>query len=408
MENLSERKEFTDKPYQTFGLFNDSFPPIMDGVALAVKNYADWLYQAGYPVCVVTPNVPNYTDREPYPVYRYTSVPIPVRRPYRLGLPDLDISIHERYRKQRFELVHAHCPFSSGIMALRTARDQGVPFVATFHTKYRDDFERATHSRQLANLMIKEVIWFYEKADEVWVPQAAVEETLREYGYKGKVEIVENGNDFATDQELAPIKREARVNLGISPDEIVFLFVGQHVWEKNTRMIIKSLALIRDLPFKMFFVGTGYAAEEMKSLVAELGLTDKVVFTGMLTDREQLKQYYAASDLFIFPSIYDNAPLVVREAGALGTPTVMVSGSTAAEILTDNVNGFLIDNTPEALAARLRELYSDRERMKDVGLSASKTIARSWKDIVNEEVLDRYMSLIKRKQKKNAASGITI
>jgi 1,2-diacylglycerol 3-alpha-glucosyltransferase len=166
--------------------------------------------------------------------------------------------------------------------------------------------------------------------------------------------------------------------------------------------------LICDLPFKMFFVGTGYAAEEMKNLVAELGLTDKVVFTGMLTDREQLKQYYAASDLFIFPSIYDNAPLVVREAGALGTPTVMVSGSTAAEILTDNVNGFLIDNTPEALAARLRELYSDRERMKDVGLSASKTIARSWKDIVNEEVLDRYMSLIKRKQKKNAASGITI
>lgn len=388
----------------TIGLFNDSFPPIMDGVALAVKNYADWLHAAGYPVCVVTPKVPNYADSLPYPVHRYTSIPIPIRRPYRLGLPDLDIAIHDKFHKIQFELVHAHCPFSSGIMAMRVAKEQKVPFVATFHTKYRDDFERATRSRQLANLMIKEVVWFYEKADEVWVPQAAVEETLREYGYKGKIEIVENGNDFATKDDLVPIRASAREKLGVHPDEIVFLYVGQHVWEKNTRMIIKSLALIRDLPFKMYFVGTGYAAEEMQKLVNELQLNDRVSFAGMVTDREQIREYYAASDLFIFPSIYDNAPLVVREAGAMGTPAVMVEGSTAAEILTDNVNGFLIKNTPESLAGKLRELYADRERMSKVGLAASNTIARSWESIVNEEVLDRYKSLIQRKQNKNASA----
>lgn len=392
-------------PFKTFGLFNDSYPPIMDGVALAVKNYAEYLHKNQYPVCVVTPRVPDYVDEDPFSVYRYTSIPIPIRRPYRLGLPDLDIKIHEKYGKLQFELVHAHCPFSSGIMASRIAKEQQVPFIATFHTKYRDDFERATHSRQIANLMIKEVVWFYEKADEVWVPQEAVQETLREYGYKGKIEIVENGNDFATKEELAPIKKKARETLNLHDNEIMFLFVGQHVWEKNTRMIIESLALIKDLHFKMYFVGTGYAADDMKKLVKELHLEDKVKFEGMITDRDEIKRYYAASDLFIFPSIYDNAPLVVREAGALGTPTVMVKGSTAAEILTDNVNGFLIENSAESLAEKLRELYSDVERIKKVGLEASKTIARSWENIVNEEVIDRYLSLIQRKKMKNVTSN---
>ena len=382
----------------TFGLFNESYPPIMDGVALAVRNYAYWLHEKGYNSCVVTPRVPGYKDNEPYPVYRYTSIPVTMRKPYRLGLPEFDLALHTASQNIKFELVHAHSPFSAGLLAARIAKEQNVPFVATFHSKDRDDFQRATRSRKIANLMLKEVIWFYEKADEVWVPQKAVEETLREYGYKGNIEVVDNGNDFATNEPLEPIKQAAREHLGLTPDERVLLFVGQHIWEKNTRLIIESLALIKALPFRMFFVGTGYAADEMKRLVQEYGLSDKVSFVGTVTDREQIKTYYAAADLFLFPSIYDNAPLVVREAGALGTPSIMVAGSTAAEILTDQVNGFLIENTPQSLADKLQHLMQNPALIKEAGHNASHTIARSWESIVQEEVLDRYLSLIWRKK----------
>ena len=144
----------------------------------------------------------------------------------------------------------------------------------------------------------------------------------------------------------------------------------------------------------MFFVGTGYAAEDMKQLVTENGLDDKVTFVGMLTDRAEITRYYAASDLFLFPSLYDNAPLVVREAAALHSPSVMAEGSTAATILTDNVNGFLVPNDPEAMEAKLRELVADPERVHRVGVQASKSIVRSWEDCVGE-ALDRYNVLLK-------------
>ena len=378
---------------KTIGIFNDSFPPIMDGVSLATQNYAYWLHQKNQPVCVITPKSPNYSDNEPYPIYRYTSIPIIGRKPYRIGLPDIDFNFKTEIEQISFGLVHAHCPFSSGRLALSIANKQKIPFVATFHSKYRDDFEHSVYNKYIAKQMTNEIIRFFEKADEVWIPQASVEETIREYGFKGKVEIVDNGNDFATKSPIGPIKEAARKVLGIPENEIVFLFVGQHIWEKNTRLIVESLALIKDLPFKMFFVGIGYAASDLKELVDELGISDKVEFVGMISDRERIKQYYAAADLFLFPSIYDNAPLVIREAAAMHTPSILVKGSSSAENVTDNFNGFLVNNSVDSFAAKLRELTGSPERIELAGLNASQSIARSWES-VTEEVLDRYKKLM--------------
>jgi glycosyltransferase involved in cell wall biosynthesis len=117
----------------------------------------------------------------------------------------------------------------------------------------------------------------------------------------------------------------------------------------------------------------------------------------MLTERADIVKYYAAADLFLFPSLYDNAPLVVREAAALNTPSVMVEGSTAATILKDGENGFLIPNDLDVFAAKLRELIHDPARVHRIGVQASRTIVRSWEDVVGE-VLDRYNRLIARKK----------
>ena len=383
---------------KTIGVFNDSFPPIMDGVSLATKNYAYWLHQKGQPVCVITPKSPNYVDNEPYPIYRYASVPILGRKPYRIGLPEIDHQFKSVIDNVDFGLVHAHCPFSSGNLALTIAKKQKVPLVATFHSKYRDDFEHSVSSRFLVRQMTKRVIRFFEKADEVWIPQASVEETIREYGYRGKVEVVDNGNDFATNEPVDPIRKAVRNELGIADNEFMFLFVGQHIWEKNTRMIVEALAEIKQLPFKMFFVGTGYAAADLKELVDRLDLSSKVKFVGVITKREEIKGFYAAADLFLFPSIYDNAPLVIREAGAMHTPSILIKNSSSAENIIDNFNGFLIENSYESFAAKLRELIDVPDKIEIAGLNASQTIARSWESVA-EEVLDRYKRLIQRKSR---------
>ena len=378
------------------GLFNESFPPVMDGVAVCVENYARWIQEKVGGVSVVTPRKLNANyGQYPYEVLDYASVPVPFRHPYVTGIAQIDPLLRAKLYRRRFKIVHAHSPFSAGLMALQVAKTQHIPLVATFHSKFKDDFREVIPSDMVVDQAIKIVMEFFDRADEVWVPQASVEEVIREYGFKGHVEVVDNGSDLVADYSDAYFE-EARKALGIAPGEFVFLFVGQHIWQKNVRLVIDALEKIKDLPFRMFFVGTGYAAGEMKDLVAQKGLSDKVTFTGMLTEREQVTRYYAAADLFLFPSLYDNAPLVVREAAALHTPAVMVEGSTAAEILRDGENGYLVPNELDAFATRLRQLYRDREQVRRVGLTASHTIVRSWEDVVGE-VLDRYDALIARK-----------
>ena len=377
-------------------LSSDAFPPVMDGVAVCVQNYAYWMQKKVGGVSVITPNVygTDYKSLE-YRVLDYLSVPVPFRKPYVAGVAPMDPVFMARLTKRKFKIVHAHSPFMSGLMAATVAKTQGIPLIATFHSKFRDDYAKVVPSGFVVDQMLKVTMEFFEKADEVWVPQESVVDVIREYGYKGPVEVVENGSDLVADYPESYFT-DARKALGIGPEDFVLLFVGQHIWQKNVRFIIDGLEQIKDLSFKMFFVGTGPAADEMKELVKEKGLEDHVTFTGMLTSREEITRYYAAADLFLFPSLYDNAPLVVREAAALHTPSVMIDESTAATILKDGENGFLVHNSLEDFSGCLRKLLQERERVHRVGVEASHSIVRSWEDVV-DEVLDRYNRLIAKK-----------
>jgi len=382
------------KPQQVnVGLFNDCFPPVMDGVSVCMENYAKWLQAMVGDVKVITPHVSGADYKSlPYEVLSYFSVPVPKRPPYVTGIAEIDPVFLSNIVLKRFKIVHAHCPFGSGAVAQRIAKLQGIPMIATFHSKYRDDFARVL-PKAAVDIVIKYIVQFYESADLVWVPQESVKEVIREYGYRGNVEVMDNGSDLVADYPDAYFA-DARNQLGLKPEDFVLLFVGQHIWEKNPRLVIEALARITDIPYKMFFVGRGYAAQEMKDLVASLGISDRVTFVGNIGERDVLTRYYAAADLFLFPSLYDNAPLVVREAAALHTASIMAEGSTASTILTDGENGFLVQNDVSAMEQKLRELYADPERVRRAGIQASRSIVRSWEDCVGE-ALDRYNMLLK-------------
>ena len=377
------------------GIFNDCYPPVIDGVSVTVQNYARWLNRKCGDVCVVTPAVPGAKHDEDFPVYDYFSVPIPMRKPYRMGMPYVDLDFRSRISRVGFSIVHAHSPFSSGRLALRLARQQKVPLVVTFHSKYRADFERVVPSKTIVDYLVKNIVDFYSQADEVWVPQAGVAETLREYGYRGRVEVVDNGNDMATADDITPLRNEGRAMLGVSAHEPMLLFVGQHIYEKNPHLIIRALSRLRDRRWHMFFIGTGYAAEELKQLAKSKGLDGRITFMGQVADRERLKRCYAAAVLFVFPSLYDNAPLVVREAAAMETPALLAAGSTAAGVVADGMNGFTCRADEHALAERLAALMGDKALLTAAGNNARKTIARPWSEIA-DEVYDRYLHLIRR------------
>jgi len=123
-----------------------------------------------------------------------------------------------------------------------------------------------------------------------------------------------------------------------------------------------------------------------------LGLSDKVTLLGNIHDRERLKKIDAAADLFLFPSLYDNAPLVVREAAAMHTPALLLRESTAAEVVKADVNGFLSANDTQAYAQQVTYLMEHPEVLQRVGDKASSTISRSWENVIDEVIL-RYRDI---------------
>jgi hypothetical protein len=124
-----------------YAQFNDSYPPQTDGVAQTMRNYAVWLNKMqDTTCCVVTPQHRLADDRELFPVIRFISVPLPLAKEYNLGLPEIAFRTTVRLDSLPLDLVHAHCPFASGTLALMTARKKNIPMVATFHTKFADDF----------------------------------------------------------------------------------------------------------------------------------------------------------------------------------------------------------------------------------------------------------------------------
>jgi len=384
-----------------FGQFNDSFKPVMDGVANVVRNYAYWL-DRDYSECyVITPAYPGYVDREPFPVLRYYSLPLKWREPYRFGLEMLDLNFKTNIRNIPFDLVHSHGPFSSGMVALHIARKNKIPIIATFHSKFYDDFKQVFKIDAVAHLTNDVIMNYYNKVDQVWAVSNSTAETLKEYGYRKHIEVVPNGSDFDT----SPVPEKTRLAIAckyhIQPDDWLMLFVGQHIRQKNTLLLIDTLSLLKKagMVFKTAFVGTGVAEAEMKERVKSYGLQDDVLFLGTIFDREVLRGLYSRASLFTFPSVYDNAPLVVREAAAAGTPSLLIRGSNSAEGVIDGVNGFLAEESAEALAMKILEIRK-RDDLDRIGDNARMSLNRNWKEIVKEVNL-RYEDILKFKRKQN-------
>ncbi len=379
------------------GQFNDSYFPIMDGVGMTAHNYAHWLNEKHGTSILVAPRVKDYTEKADYKVYRFKSLLLPGMNPYRVGLPMIDVQFKKRLKKVNFDILHAHCPFISGQLAQKLARKMEVPLVATFHTKYRDDFKKVLKNETFIDFLLNLTMDFYNSADQVWVPNKATGDTLRGYGFRGTPHIIPNGTDMDIPEKnkLIKFRKKGLAVTGAGSDEFVMLFVGQHRWEKNVRMIIESMKKIKasGKSFRMVFVGEGYAAKEMKKLVAQYNLKNEVIFLGLITDRKELQYIYAASDLFVFPSVYDNSPLVMQEAAAFDIPSLVVANSSAAEDIHDGVNGFLIEDNVDSLTLKIQELMKHPEALRRAGEGARKTIYHPWENIV-EDVYHRYVDLI--------------
>ena len=176
------------------GQFCETYPPALDGVGRVMLAYCQTLSRLGHRCLYIAPQDAANTPTPEVETLLYPGLGIP-GEPYRVGIPALGRDYRQAVRTIPFDLVHAHTPFLAGRAARRIARRRGIPLVATFHSKYYDDFYRVTHSRRLAQWGLKYVVSFYNTCDEVWAVNERTAEVLRGYGYRGPVSVMPNGTD---------------------------------------------------------------------------------------------------------------------------------------------------------------------------------------------------------------------
>ena len=370
--------------------FSDSFIPIMDGVGNVVYQYALNMGGKGHEVYVVAPQTDTgWRGRYPFEIVDYIGVPLLRMKSYKVGAPIMDIHCQNRLNDIDVDIVHVHSPFIAGHAGIAYAQKLGCPIVGTFHSKYYDDFLQITGVELLAEVGVKHVVNFYEKCTEVWAVSESSADTLRGYGYGGPIRVMPNGTDIHPVDPEAMAAAEKRFGLDDTP---TLLFVGQINWKKNLRCILEACAKL-DVPFRLLLAGQGPHEKEVAQLAKELGIAEKVQFTGHITDAGLLNALYRAASLFLFPSLYDTSGLVVREAAAVGTPSVVVAGSSAAEGIMDGENGFLCRDDAGDLARVIDGALKDPEGLRAVGERAKATIPIPWSDLV-DQVLEQYQTVL--------------
>jgi glycosyltransferase involved in cell wall biosynthesis len=381
------------------GLFNDSYPPVVDGVARVVLNYARELEARGDTCYVITPEIPGTEDIYRHNLLTFSSFPAPGRKEYRFGLGTADIPFWNKVKDIPFDILHSHSPFSAHLVASALAKRTGTPLVSTFHSKYRDDFCQVVKNEKLVDaVVVKGIVRTYDRVDEVWTVNGASSETLRGYGYNGHIHVMENGCDIEPAEPDPAISAEIRARFGLS-DAPILMYIGQHTVQKNLPMLVDALERLHAAgkDFNMLFIGDGALRTELMDRVRQNGLDRKIVFTGIIRDRELIKKIYLSSYALVFPSLYDTSSLVPREAAACVCPTIFVEGSSTAEGIVHQQNGFLAPGAAPAFAESLAALLSAPALRDTVARCARETLYRSWTDAV-DTAYHRYEELIACKQ----------
>lgn len=315
-------------------------------------------------------------------------------------MPGIDRKFKKALEESDLDIVHIHSPFAIGKMGVKYAKKMGIPCVATMHSQYKQDFYKTTHSKLLTNFLLKYIMKTFNSCDEYYAVNSKIADVFYEYGAKHLPLVQRNGTDFVDDKEKSYLDEIINKKYGLKPNETVFLFCGRIIELKNVFFTLKSLKILKDMgqKFKMFYVGDGADSDGLKAKIQEYGMTDEVIMTGKIMDRELIKAFYSRADLFLFPSLYDASSLVQIEASSQMTPTLFIKDAPTSNTITEEVNGYVAELDEQKYAEKIVEILSNKEHYKEVCNNAKRDLYVTWEDCVGE-MYDKYIYQIEKKKK---------
>ena len=360
----------------------DAFPPTTDGISNVAQSYANIINKSLGEAVVITPKNPNQRDyRYDYQIYRYKSWYIPSKEGYSVGWPFKE-ELHQAIVDMNFDLLHSHAPLATSYYFRRVVEKKKIPVVLTYHTKYEYDVDKRVPTKPGKDFAYHFLRNNINAADEVWVTSEGTVSSLRKIGYQGDYIVMPNGCDLpimnVSQSDIAMIKRKHSV-----PENVpILLYCGRMIWYKNIQLILDACAKLKkdSKDFRLIMLGFGADEGAIKRYISKAGIKDRVIWTGQILDRQEIQGYYGISDLLLFPSVFDTNGLVVREAAACATPSLLVRGSCAAEGITDGETGFLCMESAHSIAATLEKIIDNKPLLKAVGQKAQTDIYISWED----------------------------
>lgn len=349
--------------------YTNTYRPVVSGVVRSVDAFRKALTEAGHNVFVFSQDSSGFVDEEPF-IFRYPAIELPFHNNFPVIIP-VSPFIDRVLPILKLDVIHTHHPFLLGQTAAEKAQELDLPFVFTFHTRYRD----YSHYISLNQAMVKEAIdrllgTFMQQCHHIIVPSQSIKEMLAElYGVTEQVTVLPTGLDLAPYRSADGTAVRKRAGWG---QEKVLISAGRLAKEKNWDTLIKAAAeVMGEIPdVRLVILGEGDERKELEKLVKQLGLSGKVDLPGVVPF-EEVPNYLAAADLFCFASVSETQGLVTMEAMAVGLPVVAVEASGTSDVVEDGKDGILTADDPHELAQTIiRVLREDdlRHALKTAAL----------------------------------------
>ena len=366
--------------------FTESLPPSTDGVAKTMTRLCHSLVSNGIDFRFFSPFEPKHDIPWKNNVIRVPSVPFWLYPDYRVGIPGLQ-NIFRELDRFRPDLIHAASPTPLGYAGLGYARKKGLPAVSSYHTDFVSYFKYYGFGP------FEHVGWsylkhFYNRFSRIYAPSKSTAGSLKKKGFKN-VELWQRGislNNFSPCFRSRELRRQA----GVREDQLMLLFVGRMVREKDLEDLVQVHRILeRDrLSFKMVFVGDGPMLPQIRKDCPG------AYFTGYQYG-DDLAGWYASADIFTFPSTTETFGNVVLEAYASGLPVIGVNRGGVADLIEEGQTGLIARaNDPAHFARQLRGLMENPELRLRLGEQARLSVSKNSWESVNGRLLESYRQAI--------------
>ncbi len=357
-------------------IFTDSFLPGVGGTENAVMNFALALSKE-HQVMVLAPKYRREFNDDAFPFKIVRAKSIKITENDFWAMPKITKSLKRELALFKPDILHTQTLGMMADFANSYGKKHDIPVVCTSHTKYRYCYMHDLKCSLLANLVVKRIIKRANNADLLCAVSNSMSDELISYGAKSKAVIIKNGCNNKAQKFIKP-PFNGKFN---------FVYVGLVSTIKNIDFTLKALALVKKQTsdFTFTIIGRGPDEKKLKKLAKKLNLSDNVVFTGVIRDRDLLNKYLLASNLFLFPSIFDSDGLVILEAACFGTPTLVLENTGASERITDGVTGFTAKADINAYADKILQLMGEKEKLLEVGKRAC-SIFTTWEDTATQYI----------------------